>query len=69
MLQEQKVSIDVLVPLVAATPSSTAVLAELVHSDAIEVTAASLLLLDATVLDAVVEGGVVTRSILSSRPR
>jgi esterase len=61
MLQEQKVTIDVLVPLIAAIPSATgAALAEVIHPDAIEATAASLLLLDATVLDPVLEGRVVT---------
>jgi pimeloyl-ACP methyl ester carboxylesterase len=60
MLQEQNVSIDVLVPLVAAIPSATgAPLSEVIHPDAIEATAAALLLLDATVLDPVLEGRVI----------
>jgi pimeloyl-ACP methyl ester carboxylesterase len=60
MLQEQKVTIDVLVPLIAAIPSATGEpLGEVIHPDAIEATAASLLLLDATVLDPVLEGRVV----------
>jgi alpha-beta hydrolase superfamily lysophospholipase len=55
------VPLDELVPLIAALPSATgAPLAEVVHPDAIEATAASLLLLDATVLDPVLEGRVVT---------
>jgi pimeloyl-ACP methyl ester carboxylesterase len=61
MLQEQKMPIEELVPLVAAIPSASgAPLAEVVHPDAIEGTAASLLLLDATVLDPVLEGRIVT---------
>jgi pimeloyl-ACP methyl ester carboxylesterase len=59
-LQEQKVPIDELVPLIAAIPSASgATLAEVIYPDAIEATAASLLLLDATVLDPVLEGRVV----------
>jgi pimeloyl-ACP methyl ester carboxylesterase len=61
MLQEQKVPIDELVPLIAALPSASgAALADVIHADAIEATAASLLLLDATVLDPVLEGRVVS---------
>jgi pimeloyl-ACP methyl ester carboxylesterase len=61
MLQEQNVSIDALVPILADIPSATgAVLADVIHPDAIEATAASLLLLDATVLDPVLEGRMVT---------
>jgi pimeloyl-ACP methyl ester carboxylesterase len=60
MLQEQQVPLNELVPIIAALPRATgATLAEVVHPDAIEATAASLLLLDATVLDPVLEGRVV----------
>jgi pimeloyl-ACP methyl ester carboxylesterase len=61
MLQEQQMPIGELVTLVAALPSASgAPLAEVVHADAIEATAASLLLLDATVLDPVLAGRIVT---------
>jgi pimeloyl-ACP methyl ester carboxylesterase len=60
LLQEQQVPLDQLVPIIAALPgASGATLAEVIYPDAIEATAASLLLLDATVLDPVLEGRVV----------
>jgi pimeloyl-ACP methyl ester carboxylesterase len=61
MLQEQNVPMADLIPLLSALPSASgAPLSEVVHPDAIEATAASLMLLDATVLDPVLEGRVVT---------
>jgi hypothetical protein len=51
MLQEQKVTIDALVPIIAVIPSATgAPLAEVVHADATR-RPHVLPLLDATVLD------------------
>jgi alpha-beta hydrolase superfamily lysophospholipase len=61
MLQEQNIPVADLIPLLSDLPSASGPpLGQVVHPDAIEATAASLLLLDATVLDPVLEGRVVT---------
>ena len=61
MLQEQKVSAEAIVAMLTGAPSATgAPFGELVHGDALEAMAAGLMQLDATVLDPVLEGRVVT---------
>jgi pimeloyl-ACP methyl ester carboxylesterase len=57
MMQDNNVPLDVLAGILGNAPSPTGpTFAELLHADALEAMAGGLLELDATVLDAVVEG-------------